>query len=77
MENLQDLGAYCAASLTSEKLTIRPWKSITCAGTGANVPWPRQYRYVHGITDLIHVPAFTALGIKDLQNIGVSLKKIC
>ena len=25
----------------------------------------------------IHVPVFTGLGIKDLQNIGVSLKKIC
>jgi hypothetical protein len=80
MQSWHDLDvSYADKSKAEELMTlpIRPLKFTTCAGTGASVPWPQQYRCVHGIIDLIHIPAFTALGIKDLQNIGVYLKKIC
>jgi len=79
MENLPGLGAsYAVKSKLEESTTlpIRPWKSITCAGTGANVHWPQQYRYVHGTIAWTHIPVFTDLGTKDLLNIGVYLKKI-
>ena len=77
MEGLQGLGAYCADKTELETLTIHQLKSITSGDMAKNEKIQKQYRCAPGIIDLIHVPAFTALGIKDLQNIGVSLKKIC
>lgn len=77
MEDLQGWDVFCADKLTCETLTIPQLKSIILGGLGVNVQTHQQFHYVRGITDWIHVPAFTALGIKDLQNIGVSLKKIC
>jgi hypothetical protein len=56
---------------------IHPLKFTTYGDMAKNVPIQKQYRCAPGIIDLIHVPVFTALGIKDLQNIGVFLKKIC
>ena len=77
MQNWHDLGAYYAGNLTLGILMIHPLKSTTCADTAKKEPIAKQYRCAPGIIDSIHVLAFTALGIKDLQNIGVSLKKIC
>ena len=56
---------------------IRQRKFTMCADMAKKEPIQKQFRCAPGIIDLIHVPVFTALGIKDLQNIGVSLKKIC
>jgi hypothetical protein len=80
MQSWHDLDvSYADKSKSGESKTlpIRPLKFTTCADMGASVLWHRHYRFVHGIIDLIHIPVFTDLGIKDLQNIGVSLKKIC
>ena len=77
MQSLQDWAVSYADRLTLETLKIHPQKSITLGDTVANDHLHQQSRCALGITDLIHVPVFTDLAIKDLPSFGDFQKKIC
>lgn len=77
MQNLPDWAVFYADRLMSETLKIHPRKSIILGDTVAKDHLHHQSRYALGITDLIHIPVFMDLAIKDLPSFGDFQKKIC
>jgi hypothetical protein len=77
MQSWPDWGASYADRLTLETSKIHPRKSITLGDTVENDHLHHQSRCAPGTTDLIPVPVFTGLAIKDLLSFGDFQKKIC
>jgi hypothetical protein len=76
MLNWHDMAAFYANNLKYEILTIPPQKCTILEDLEAKEALRLSSLCALSITGL-EIPQFTSLGIKDLQNIGVSLKKIC
>ena len=76
MLNWHDWAVFCANATELEKQTILQQRFITLEGTEVNEALLPVSHYAHTITGS-EIPQFTSLAIKDLQRIGVCLKKIC
>ena len=77
MRSWPDWAVSYADRLMFETLKIHPQKSITLGDTVANAHLHQQSHCALGTTDLIPVPVFTDLDIRDLKDFGDFQKKIC